>query len=182
MNRTFSEEKARAHEQSMTLLALFIILSLIFGSVLYAWWPRGVAKIPSHAFPELGAAVEGQLPSLAEAEQTVHIPRAGGNGDLLFRLNTNPVFATRDSEGSLRIENPGNNTYPMSVEIYLTKTSECVYSSGGILPNHHISSAKLDVELPKGLHDATAFVNAYNPATGEFNGRAAVKMTIIVMT
>lgn len=182
MKKSYAEQRAHERERTMVLVTLFFILVVVFGSAFYVWWPRGDARIPSPTLPELGEAVEGELPSLIEEERRVFIPRGADGEDFIFRLNELPVFITSQSAGTLRIENPSHNTYPLSVEIYLTRTGERVYNSGGVLPNHHISAAKLDVELPKGLHAATAFVNAYDHVTGEYNGRVVVGMTLIVMS
>lgn len=70
----------------------------------------------------------------------------------------------------------------MQVLITLDDTGELIYETGLIEPNHHIQSAKLDVELEKGEYLATAVFNAYDPETEEYIGSAGAKLTITVLS
>ena len=106
--------------------------------------------------------------------------READKGVFAFKINSRPVFSSGNSEGTLRIENPNHNAYPFVVKIFLKETSEEIYNSGGILPNHHIETAKLTKVLPKGEYPATAYIYAYNPETNEYEGKAAVDLTMII--
>ena len=131
-------------------------------------------------FPGNGVAEQGQLPGKTEQEIMEQMQREADEGIFAFKINSRPVFATGGSEGSLRIENPAFNVYPFVVRIFLNSTNEEIYNSGGILPNHHINSARLTTVLPEGKHAATAYIHVYDPETSEFEGKAAVELTLIV--
>ena len=97
-------------------------------------------------------------------------------------INTAPTFENGKAEGPLQIENVPGNRYLMQVLITLDDTGELIYETGLIEPNHHIQSAKLDVELEKGEYLATAVFNAYDPETEEYIGSAGAKLTITVLS
>ena len=131
-------------------------------------------------FPGSGSAAEGHLPDMTATEIMEQLQRKADESIFAFKINSRPVFSSGDSEGNLRIENPKHNTYPFVVKIFLNETSEEIYNSGGILPNHHIDTARLTKPLPKGTHAATAYVYAYDPGTNKYVGKAAVELTLLI--
>jgi hypothetical protein len=131
-------------------------------------------------FPDRSDAVSGQLPGMSEEEIKEQMQREANEQVFSFKINTKPVFEDGESAGTLRIENPQHNTYPFVVEIALEPMGEVVYNSGGILPNHHINEGQLTKVLSKGEYPATAYIYAYSPDTGEYNGKAAVELTLVI--
>ena len=131
-------------------------------------------------FPGNGVAEQGHLPGMTEQDIREQMQREADKGIFAFKINTRPVFDEVDGKGALRIENPAHNVYPFVVKIFLRDTAEEIFNSGGILPNHHIDTAKLAKPLPKGEHAATAYIYAYDPDTSEYEGKAAVDLTMLV--
>ena len=160
------------------------LLPAIIGITLCLYFISEVRHAPNTTahghFPARGNAVLGHLPNMAEDKIREQMQKEADETLFSFKINSRPVFKDGGSEGTLRIENPQHNTYPFVVEIFLNQTGEKVYDSGGILPNHHIATAKLMTALPKGTHMATAYINVYDPKTEVFCGRAAAELTLII--
>jgi hypothetical protein len=127
-----------------------------------------------------GAADIGPLTGMSKREKLKQFQEAVDADYFAFKINARPVFETGDGPGSLRIENPSYNIYPMVVQIFLGDTEEKIYDSGGILPNQHIDSAKLTKVLPPGSYKATAYMNAYNPDTHIWLGKQAAAIVITI--
>ena len=123
----------------------------------------------------------GQLEGKTEEEIQAELNRIVEEGMFNISINTAPTFENGKAEGPLQIENVPGNRYLMQVLITLDDTGELIYQTGLIEPNHHIQSAKLDVELEKGEYLATAVFNAYALETEEYVGSAGAKMTITVL-
>ena len=138
------------------------------------------AIISGDLFPGSGDAVKGHLPKMSEDEILAQMQKKADESVFSFKINPQPVFLHGSSEGTLNIENPGHNIYPFVVKILLDDTGEIIYDSGGILPDHHISTAKLTKVLPQGTYAATAYIHVYDPETSQYNGKSAVELTIIV--
>ena len=128
------------------------------------------------------AALAGQLEGKTEEEIQAELNRIVEEGMFNISINTAPTFENGKAEGPLQIENVPGNRYLMQVLITLDDTGELIYETGLIEPNHHIQSAKLDVELEKGEYLATAVFNAYDPETEEYIGSAGAKLTITVLS
>ena len=95
-----------------------------------------------------------------------------------LQLNTVMDFETPTSHGNIAIVNPPENIFPIAVDFVLNETGEIIFTSGGLFPNEFISGARLDVELPVGVHQATAVFNAYDPETLEHVWYSNVSLTI----
>ena len=163
------------------MMVLAITAILIVG---YLLWPMILRPekrmIFANYLPEHGIAAEGHLPGMTEEAIKEQMQRIADKNVFSFKINSQPSFKDGASEGTLRIENPNHNIYPFVVKIFLNDTAEEIYNSGGILPNHHIETATLTKDLPKGRHGATAYIYAYDPATNEYGGKSAVDLTINV--
>jgi hypothetical protein len=131
-------------------------------------------------FPGAGSSVEGALSNMTAEEVMAQMQRAADESYFSFKINARPVFEDGKSKGTLMIENPPYNVYPMVVQIVLEESGEIIYDSGGILPGYHIDSANLLKELPKGEHAAVANLNAYDPESKEWLGRQSAKLIIKV--
>lgn len=162
------------------LLLLLVLLLRFFGVFLFPWEKNTVPVVAGDPFPAVGDAEQGHLSGMTEAELMEQMQRIADASQFSFKINARPVFKDGDSEGNLRIENPGYNIYPMVVQITLDDTGEVIYDSGGILPDQHINNAKLSKSLSKGAYAATADLYAYDPDTLEYQGQSAVKLTITI--
>ena len=166
------------------VIVLAVIFAVIAVMILHSLWlvasPQSDRIVAGDIFPGSGDAVRGHLPTMTEEEIIKQMQREADRSVFSFKINSRPVFKDGGSEGTLLIENPNHNIYPFVVEIFLNETQEKIYSSGGILPNHHISEAKLMKVLPQGVHEATAYIYAYDPETDECSGKSAVGLTLTV--
>lgn len=161
----------------VAVIALLLMLRLRGHSTAPA---QSSGIVAGELFPGAGEASSGHLPGMSEQQVKEQMQRVADESKLSFKINARPVFEDGHSQGTLRIENPAHNVYPLVVELFLTATGEKVYDSGGILPDHHISTGALTTALPKGSHEAQAVIHAYDPDTGEQQGRSLVNLTIVV--
>ena len=123
----------------------------------------------------------GQLQGKTNEEIQAELDRQVEEGMFNISISSNVEFADGTSEGELKIENVPGNRYVMQVTITDDATGQVIYTSGLIDPNHHIQTAKLDVDLEPGIYDCTALFTALDPETEEQVGQAAAKITITVL-
>ena len=94
--------------------------------------------------------------------------------------NTSPIFEDGSSEGNLMLVNESINNYPQMVQIIRNDTGEEIYKSGAIAVGSKIERAKLDVVLPAGTYECTAYFHNLNPDTGDIIGTAGAIITITI--
>lgn len=100
--------------------------------------------------------------------------------------NFNMVIASKSDidastmSGSLLIQNPPQNAYPINVEIRLDDGGDIIYSSGAIQPGEEIKQVTLEKQLPKGSYKSTATFNLYNATTKEKQGQVSAGVTFNV--
>jgi len=164
------------------VLVVSILSLLTAAMMIYLQWSAiyPLASGITSLFPDNGGAVEGHLPNMTEQNIREQMQKEADISKLSFKINSRPVFENGSAMGNLRIENPNHNIYPFVVEIFLNETGENIYNSGGIPPNHHISTGRLLKNLPKGEHNATAYIYAYDPESLEYSGKSAVALTLVV--
>lgn len=122
---------------------------------------------------------ERETPDLAALQEELNKKVAAGMMNI--SMATNPVFETGTSAGELLIYNSTVNNYPQVVEIYRNDTGELIYTSSGIPVGSRIDTDTLDVDLPAGDYDCTAYFNAVDPETNQMVGRAGANITIKVL-
>ena len=122
---------------------------------------------------------ERETPDLAALQDELNKKVAAGMMNI--SMATNPVFETGTSAGELLIYNSTVNNYPQVVEIYRNDTGELIYTSSGIPVGSRIDTDTLDVDLPAGDYDCTAYFNAVDPETNQMVGRAGANITIKVL-
>lgn len=84
---------------------------------------------------------------------------------LTMSMNSTPVFENGLSKGYLNILNDAQNVVAQYVEIYINKNGEPdlnqkIYTSDLILVGQALPEDTLDVNLPAGQYDCTAFFNS----------------------
>ena len=94
--------------------------------------------------------------------------------------NTAPYFKDGKSEGNVMLVNELNNLYPQKVEFYRNDTGEKIYESKAIAVGSKIERAKLDVELPAGEYECTAYFSNLDPDSGATLGVAGAIITITI--
>ena len=98
-------------------------------------------------------------------------------GMINISANTAPIFEDGASEGNLMLVNESINLYPQKVQIVRNDTGEQIYESGAIAVGSKIERAKLDVDLPAGTYECTAYFHNLNPETGDIIGTAGAIIT-----
>ena len=162
------ETKKRNKRRLILLLLLLLITAGLIALIVFA--PEDPQMfIAGHTFPEgrqHAAELSEIMQEVADASQ------------VSMQVNTVMDFETPTSHGNVGIINPPENIYPIAVDFILDETGEVIFTSGGLLPNEFISSARLDVELPVGVHQATAIFNAYDSETLDHIWYSNVSLTI----
>jgi len=185
-----SEKNNRKNIKWVILAALIVFILIFVQHCLFSQKPLNneteSAKensnpiIAGDLFPELGDAKNGHLSNMTPEQIKEQMQKIADESQFSFKINSRPVFADGSSNGDFRIENPHYNIYPMVVQIYLDETDELIYDSGGILPNQHIDNAKLISALDAGTYNATAVLNAYDPDSKIWQGKAQAALIITV--
>ena len=76
--------------------------------------------------------------------------------------------------------NESINNYPQMVQIVRNDTGEQIYESGAIAVGSKIERARLDVDLPAGTYECTAYFHNLDPETGDIIGTAGAIITITI--
>ena len=76
--------------------------------------------------------------------------------------------------------NESINNYPQKVQIVRNDTGKQIYESGAIAVGSKIERAKLDVVLPAGTYECTAYFHNLDPETGDIIGTAGAIITITI--
>jgi hypothetical protein len=187
MKRT---ETASRKKRLSVILALSVLAASALTISLLRWqgllrfpWERSPPPAPivaGNLFPGEGGADDGHLSNMTPEQILEQMQIAADAAYFSFKINARPVFENGKAKGNLGIENPSYNIYPMVVQIFLDDTDELIYDSGGILPDQHIDNAALTKALKAGSYNATAYLNAYDPDTKEFQGKQAAALIITV--
>ena len=97
-----------------------------------------------------------------------------------FDIARSVRFATPDSRGDFRINNPETNEYYMSVSIILPETGEYVFYTGIIRPGQSRGEARLQMRLPEGVYECIARVTALDPETLQPRGSVERSITLYI--
>ena len=126
------------------------------------------------------SAVEGGWDNLSPEEIAEKLNEKVAEGMINISMNTAPYFENGTADGNLVIVNESINNYPQKVQIIRNDTGEQIYESGAIAVGSKIERAKLDVALPAGTYECTAYFHNLDPETGEIIGTAGAIITITV--
>ena len=126
------------------------------------------------------SAVEGGWDNLSPEEIAEKLNEKVAEGMINISMNTAPYFEDGTAEGNLMLVNECINLYPQKVQIVRNDTGEQIYESGAIAVGSKIERAKLDVVLPAGTYECTAYFHNLNPDTGEIIGTAGAIITITI--
>ena len=125
------------------------------------------------------SAVEGGWDQMTPEEIEAALNNKVAEGMINISANTAPIFEDGASEGNLMLVNESINNYPQKVQIIRNDTGEQIYESGAIAVGSKIERAKLDVDLPAGTYECTAYFHNLDPETGDIIGTAGA---IIIIT
>ena len=126
------------------------------------------------------SAVEGGWDQMTPEEIAEKLNEKVAEGMINISMNTAPYFENGTADGNLVIVNESINNYPQKVQIIRNDTGEQIYESGAIAVGSKIERAKLDVALPAGTYECTAYFHNLDPETGEIIGTAGAIITITV--
>ena len=126
------------------------------------------------------AAIEGGWDNLSPEEIAEKLNEKVAEGMINISMNTAPYFEDGTSDGNLMIVNESINNYPQKVQIVRNDTQEVIYESGAIAVGSKIERAKLDVVLPAGTYECTAYFHNLDPETGDIIGTAGAIITITI--
>ena len=126
------------------------------------------------------SAVEGGWDNLSPEEIEARLNEKVAEGMINISANTAPIFEDGSSEGNLMLVNESINNYPQKVQIVRNDTGEQIYESGAIAVGSKIERARLDVDLPAGTYECTAYFHNLDPESGAIIGTAGAIITITI--
>ena len=191
-SRPNSERKTAMHKfekrdaKSRTLVILAVVglaaaLTLgIFTAVRMIHKPAQSKDHPKTGIVYDSSAIEGGWDNLSPEEIAEKLNEKVAEGMINISANTAPIFEDGSSEGNLMLVNESINNYPQKVQIVRNDTGEQIYESGAIAVGSKIERAKLDVVLPAGTYECTAYFHNLDPETGDIIGTAGAIITITI--
>ena len=126
------------------------------------------------------SAVEGGWDNLSPEEIEARLNEKVAEGMINISANTAPIFEDGASEGNLMLVNESINNYPQMVQIVRNDTGKQIYESGAIAVGSKIERARLDVVLPAGTYECTAYFHNLDPESGAIIGTAGAIITITI--
>ena len=126
------------------------------------------------------SAVEGGWDNLSPEEIAEKLNEKVAEGMINISMNTAPYFEDGKAEGNVMIVNESINNYPQKVQIVRNDTGEQIYESNAIPVSSKIERAMLDVTLPAGTYECTAYFHNLDPESGEIIGTAGAIITITI--
>ena len=126
------------------------------------------------------SAVEGGWDNLSPEEIEARLNEKVAEGMINISANTAPIFEDGASEGNLMLVNESINNYPQMVQIVRNDMGEQIYESGAIAVGSKIERARLDVVLPAGTYECTAYFHNLDPESGAIIGTAGAIITITI--
>ena len=177
-------EKRDAKSRTLVILAvvgLAAALTLgIFTAVRMIRKPAASKDAPKTGIVYDSSAVEGGWDNLSPEEIAEKLNEKVAEGMINISMNTAPYFENGTAEGNLMLVNESINNYPQKVQIVRNDTGEQIYESGAIAVGSKIERAKLDVVLPVGTYECTAYFHNLDPETGEIIGTAGAIINITI--
>lgn len=126
------------------------------------------------------AAIEGGWDNLSPEEIAEKLNEKVAEGMINISMNTAPYFENGTTEGNLMLVNESINNYPQKVQIVRNDTGEQIYESGAIAVGSKVERAKLDLVLPAGIYECTAYFHNLDPESGAIIGTAGAIITITI--
>ena len=177
-------EKRDAKSRTLVILAvvgLAAALTLgIFTAVRMIRKPAASKDDPKTGIVYDDAAIEGGWDNLSPEEIAEKLNEKVAEGMINISMNTAPYFEDGKAEGNVMIVNESINNYPQKVQIVRNDTGDQIYESGAIAVGSKIERAKLDVALPAGTYECTAYFHNLDPETGEIIGTAGAIINITI--
>ena len=177
-------EKRDAKSRTLVILAVVGLAAAItvgiFTAVRLIRKPAQTKDDPKTGIVYDSSAVEGGWDNLSPEEIAEKLNEKVAKGMINISMNTAPYFEDGKAEGNVMIVNESINNYPQQVEFIRNDTGEQIYQSNAIPVGSKIERAKLDVGLPTGTYECTAYFHNLDPESGEIIGTAGAIITITV--
>ena len=177
-------EKRDAKSRTLVILAVVGLAAAItvgiFTAVRMIRKPAASKDDPKTGIVYDDAAIEGGWETLSQEEIEQRLNDKVQAGMINISCNTAPYFKDGKSEGNVMLVNELNNLYPQKVEFYRNDTGEKIYESKAIAVGSKIERAKLDVELPAGEYECTAYFSNLDPDSGATLGVAGAIIHITI--
>ena len=177
-------EKRDAKSRTLVILAvvgLAAALTLgIFTAVRMLRKPPASKDDPKTGIVYDDSAVEGGWDNLSPEEIAERLNQKVEEGMINISMNTAPYFENGTAEGNLMLVNESINNYPQKVQIVRNDTGEQIYESGAIAVGSKVERAKLDLVLPAGIYECTAYFHNLDPESGAIIGTAGAIITITI--
>ena len=177
-------EKRDAKSRTLVILAVVGLAAAItvgiFTAVRMIRKPAQTKDDPKTGIVYDDSAVEGGWDNLSPEEIAEKLNEKVAEGMINISMNTAPYFENGTAEGNVMIVNEDINLYPQQVEFIRNDTGEQIYESGAIAVGSKIERAKLDVVLPAGTYECTAYFHNLDPETGDIIGTAGAIITITI--
>ena len=177
-------EKRDAKSRTLVILAVVGLAAAItigiFTAVRLIRKPAQSKDDPKTGIVYDDAAIEGGWDNLSPEEIAEKLNAKVAEGMINISMNTAPYFEDGKAEGNVMIVNESINNYPQKVQIVRNDTGDQIYESGAIAVGSKIERAKLDVALPAGTYECTAYFHNLDPETGEIIGTAGAIINITI--
>ena len=185
MYETYQDHPRQAKSHvSLVLLMVFLVCVIGIGVFLIAR-PSRNALSKDDARARVGivydsSAVLGGWDNLSPEEIAEKLNEKVAEGMINISMNTAPYFENGKAEGNVMIVNESINNYPQKVQIVRNDTGEQIYQSNAIPVGSKIERAKLDVALPAGTYECTAYFHNLDPESGAIIGTAGAIINITI--
>ena len=177
-------EKRDAKSRTLVILAVVGLAAAItlgaFTAVRLIRKPAQSKDDPKTGIVYDDAAIEGGWDNLSPEEIAEKLNEKVAEGMINISMNTAPIFEDGSSEGNLMLVNESINNYPQKVQIVRNDTGEQIYQSKAIPVGSKIERAKLDVDLPAGTYECTAYFHNLDPESGAIIGTAGAIINITI--
>ena len=177
-------EKRDAKSRTLVILAVVGLAAAltvgIFTAVRMFHKPAQSKDDPKTGIVYDDSAIEGGWDNLSPEEIAEKLNEKVAEGMINISMNTAPYFENGASEGNVMIVNESINNYPQKVQIVRNDTGEQIYESNAIPVGSKIERAMLDVTLPAGTYECTAYFHNLDPESGEIIGTAGAIINITI--
>ena len=177
-------EKRDAKSRTLVILAVVGLAAAltvgIFTAVRMIRKPAASKDDPKTGIVYDSSAVEGGWDNLSPEEIAEKLNEKVAEGMINISMNTAPYFENGKADGNIMIVNESINNYPQKVQIVRNDTGEQIYESNAIPVGSKIERATLDVTLPAGTYECTAYFHNLDPESGAIIGTAGAIITITI--
>ena len=163
--------KHKSNPRTPVWIGAGVLAAVAIGAIIFI-----IVTLRSPMTKEEARAKDNLSPEEIEARLNEKV----AEGMINISANTAPIFEDGSSEGNLMLVNESINNYPQKVQIVRNDTGEQIYESGAIAVGSKIERAKLDVVLPAGTYECTAYFHNLDPETGDIIGTAGAIITITI--